>query len=71
MFLLYPAVDIDNLAKFVLDALNGHAYKDDSQVSMLYTAKLYTEGDPCVKVQIRSLPEEIRGKYEDDLTKLL
>mmetsp|Transcript_17114 Transcript_17114/g.37376 ORF Transcript_17114/g.37376 Transcript_17114/m.37376 type:complete len:144 (+) Transcript_17114:885-1316(+) len=33
--------DLDNLVKFVLDALNGHAYLDDAQVSMISTAKLY------------------------------
>lgn len=32
--------DVDNIAKIVLDALNGIAYKDDSQVTGLYVTKL-------------------------------
>lgn len=38
--------DADNLAKSVLDALNGVAYTDDSQVIALYVEKWYvTEPD--------------------------
>ena len=33
--------DCDNLAKIVLDALNGIAYKDDSQVTSLHIYKEY------------------------------
>ena len=36
--------DIDNLAKFVLDALNGVVHKDDKQVSFLC---LFKVGDSC------------------------
>lgn len=43
--------------KFVLDALNKVAYQDDGQVSVLSTAKLYTEGPARVLVQIRRLGE--------------
>ena len=32
--------DADNIAKLVLDALNGVAYDDDSQVFALYVLKL-------------------------------
>jgi Holliday junction resolvase RusA-like endonuclease len=32
--------DIDNLAKLVLDALNGVAWEDDNQVAMLYAIKV-------------------------------
>ncbi len=32
--------DADNIAKLVLDALNGVAYEDDSQVFALYVLKL-------------------------------
>lgn len=35
--------DIDNIAKVVLDALNGLAYKDDTQVVTLELQKLYAE----------------------------
>ena len=33
--------DCDNLAKIILDSLNGIAYKDDSQVTLLHIAKEY------------------------------
>ena len=33
--------DADNIAKIVLDALNGLAYKDDSQISALLVLKNY------------------------------
>ena len=33
--------DVDNLAKSILDALNGLAYKDDSQVANLLVFKQY------------------------------
>jgi len=35
--------DIDNLAKSVLDALNGICYHDDNQVSELYISKKYSD----------------------------
>ena len=34
--------DIDNLAKFVLDAMNGTFYKDDKQICYLHCSKKYT-----------------------------
>ena len=33
--------DIDNIAKIILDALNGLAYKDDNQVTSLLVFKQY------------------------------
>jgi len=44
--------DADNLAKFVLDALNGQYYKDDSQISVLIIEKRYGDED-SVHVQLR------------------
>ena len=41
--------DVDNLAKSVLDAINGVAYKDDNQIVTLLAKKYYTE-TPCLKV---------------------
>ena len=35
--------DLDNIAKAVLDSLNGVAYKDDSQVTSLFLKKYYGE----------------------------
>lgn len=33
--------DVDNLAKFVLDSLNGVLYEDDRQIASLHVTKLY------------------------------
>jgi Holliday junction resolvase RusA-like endonuclease len=41
--------DVDNIAKIVLDSLNGIAYKDDSQVVNLQVHKLYAD-NPRVEV---------------------
>ena len=35
--------DIDNIEKSVLDALNGYAYEDDSQIVKLSAEKFYSE----------------------------
>lgn len=35
--------DTDNIAKAILDSLNGFAYKDDSQISALLVFKNYAE----------------------------
>lgn len=44
--------DTDNIAKIVLDALNGIAFKDDSQVVELRVVKLYSDV-PRVKIEIK------------------
>lgn len=44
-------IDCDNLAKIVLDSLNGIAYKDDAQVYELSVKKLYSE-EPKVVVTL-------------------
>jgi len=43
--LIYPTKkpDIDNIAKIILDALNGVAYKDDTQVIDLKVSKRYAK----------------------------
>ena len=46
--------DCDNLAKSILDALNGIAFKDDSQVCELIVHKLYSD-EPRVDVTIETL----------------
>lgn len=44
--------DADNIAKAILDSLNGLAYKDDSQVSALLILKDYgTENKICVELE--------------------
>jgi len=47
-------IDSDNLAKSILDALNGVAYDDDSQVCLLIVQKLYGE-----KARVEVVLEEI------------
>lgn len=42
--------DVDNIAKSILDALNGFAYEDDCQVTTLIIHKKYG-ADPYVLVQ--------------------
>lgn len=46
--------DADNIAKIILDALNGLAYKDDAQIQTLVVEKFYVnEGEkPRVEVEI-------------------
>ena len=44
--------DLDNIAKIVLDALNGAAYHDDSQVCILRVEKIYGE-EPSLKISIK------------------
>lgn len=44
--------DLDNVAKIVLDALNGLAYMDDTQVTELHVCKRYG-ASPRVIVRIR------------------
>lgn len=41
--------DLDNIAKIILDSLNGMAYKDDSQIVQLHIEKYYGE-QPLVRI---------------------
>lgn len=50
--------DADNIAKAILDSLNGIAYKDDSQVVELIVIKYYAENG-FVKVTL----EEFEGDH--------
>ena len=43
--------DVDNIAKIILDALNGIAYEDDKQVVELLVQKKYSE-QPHVVVEL-------------------
>lgn len=51
--------DVDNLAKFVLDSLNGLLYADDRQIASLHVTKLFDndfdgecQGSTCVCVRL-------------------
>jgi Holliday junction resolvase RusA-like endonuclease len=46
--------DADNLAKSILDALNGIAFYDDSQVCELSVSKLYSD-NPRAEITIREI----------------
>jgi len=48
--------DCDNIAKAVLDALNGVAYYDDSQIVCLAVRKMYSDTPRC-EIIIRRLGE--------------
>lgn len=56
---IYPIrkPDLDNVIKIVLDALNGHAYGDDTQVVQIDARKLYTPGESCVVIAVGRLDE--------------
>lgn len=48
--------DVDNIAKFVLDCLNGIVYQDDRQVVELYACKRYaTPGEEATSITVTSL----------------
>ena len=49
--------DADNVAKAVLDALNGIAFSDDSQITELHVYKQYSAGAGNVQVQIHKCGE--------------
>ena len=51
--------DLDNYLKAVLDALNGLAFEDDSQIVMTMAEKIYAE-QPYVEIKIRSMDELYR-----------
>jgi len=53
--------DVDNLAKFVLDSMNGILYEDDRQITSIHATKLLDDVDLCegsTEIHIRSINEE-------------
>ena len=50
--------DADNIAKSVLDALNGLAYPDDSAVQLQGVYKLYTNAAPRVELTLMAAERE-------------
>lgn len=65
--------DLDNLTKFIFDAMNGLIYVDDAQISVLSTSKIYSSV-PSTLIRIRPLTiinqqikqEENNGDYLRD-----
>ena len=41
----FPAIDLDNVAKAVLDGIKGHVFYDDAQVMRLVVEKRWAEGE--------------------------
>lgn len=53
--------DGDNLLKLVLDALNKHAFDDDSQVDVMRVEKRIDRDDPRTEVRVfRITPQDAR-----------
>lgn len=50
--------DTDNIAKIILDSLNGLAYIDDNQVVFLEVEKWYTEEEEKVILEIEEIAYE-------------
>lgn len=50
--------DLDNVAKALLDALNGIAYADDRQVAKLTISRIYVESESSVRVEITTIGGE-------------
>ena len=48
-------VDLDNLEKAMLDALEGILYEDDSQIKVKFGSKEYNPKSPGVEVEIWTL----------------
>jgi hypothetical protein len=54
----HQSLDVDNLAKFVLDALNKYLYHDDSQIVQLQATKAHDQIGSCngrIEVQVWQL----------------
>ena len=50
--------DVDNIAKIILDALNGEAWRDDSEVTGIHPVKKYSARGNCVDVTIFAISPE-------------
>ena len=49
-----PCIDVDNIAKAVMDALNGHAWRDDRWVVHLTARKQWSTPGRCVGVHVHA-----------------
>lgn len=49
--------DLDNIAKIILDSLNGVAYDDDKQVVRLLVVKYWTTDYPRVEIRLNEWGE--------------
>ena len=53
--------DADNVAKAILDALNGVAFSDDSQIAELHIYKKYSAGNGKVQVKIEKAENPVKS----------
>jgi hypothetical protein len=53
--------DLDNLVKFVLDAMGGVAFADDQQISQLTCEKVWDVGDGSTTCTLTQLEEQDGG----------
>lgn len=58
--------DADNIAKIIMDALNGVAWEDDRQVVSLTVLKHYIDGDAHVSVMVDDATDEYAGSVARD-----
>jgi len=47
--------DCDNYLKLIMDAMNGIAYQDDGQVSVVYSEKIFDANGPATRVTVQPL----------------
>lgn len=67
-------VDVDNLAKFVLDSLNGILYDDDQQIFSLSATKVYDNSDSnggATYLHLYSIPFEVEEEMAQFMEELL
>lgn len=55
--------DIDNLCKFILDAMNGLVYADDRQINVLYARKTYSN-HPSTLIRIKPFTHNSSNEFE-------
>jgi len=62
--------DLDNVAKIILDSLNGIAYRDDTQVTTLHIRRVWTKDAERVVIGIRDEfdkePEETKEEVANE-----
>jgi len=51
--------DLDNMVKFVLDALNDKLYSDDSLIFEIHCSKSYADGDGYIYMKFEEIKEFI------------
>lgn len=49
--------DLDNMVKFILDALNGKLYIDDCQIVEITCKKLYSEGNGYISMSFQEIDD--------------